>query len=203
MNKLAMRANTSTSGTLDHFAIWFCTSASTGSRSPKSRASSRLSGWRFAASNSPRGARRCSGSGLPSRLGPGASRTGLASKRNGRSSSRTCTCSGAKRPELRPDLSRTFSGGPVDDRLGNGGADAGNVGLRQWGSHLLARQRTRNEGRQLLCLASFAHAVLLLALGQHLGREQLQGSADVLVAIAARLLQQDDLIDPRCRKRAR
>ena len=59
----------------------------------------------------------------------------------------------------------------------------------------LALERGGDVGRELLGLARLPRRRLGLERGHHLGGKQLQRLADVVVAVAAGLLQEDDLVD--------
>src|SRR5215472_14712953 len=77
-------------------------------------------------------------------------------------------------------------------RRGGGCHHVAAVGLPGRGA---AGQRRLDGGRQALQLRALARLVPLLELGQHLAAEELQRLADVLVPVASRLADEDDLVD--------
>src|SRR5512145_738247 len=69
--------------------------------------------------------------------------------------------------------------------------------LRERRKPALARERGLDRGREPLRLPALALGLLLVELGHHLPREQLEALADVLVTVPARLLDEHDLVDAR------
>src|SRR5271156_1686361 len=80
------------------------------------------------------------------------------------------------------------AGRSVDLGADDGGPYRRDLVVRQGGHDAFAGHGGGDEGRQLLRLTDFALGDLRLELAHHLGGEQLQRLADVLMAVAAGLL---------------
>src|SRR6266550_5205020 len=75
------------------------------------------------------------------------------------------------------------------------GRDRGHGARRDRRRPLLALERRCDEGSELRLLPGVARRLVGLQDGHHLGSEQVQRIADVLVLVAAALLDEYDLID--------
>ena len=75
--------------------------------------------------------------------------------------------------------------------------------VAQWGHALLASHRLLDVGRQLFQLLELTLFGLCLELRHHFRREQLERFADVLVLVAAPLLDERHLVDTRVRETAK